>query len=141
MNDRRAFSVAVFAFCNDEVLLIHHKRLGVWLPVGGELEPGETPAEAALRELKEETGLDGTFVPIPGAITGTPAGLLAYEQHRAGSKGLHMNFCFFARVSSQAVVSNGEFEQHRWVGRDDAFDAPQNVVELVARIFAIEPRP
>jgi hypothetical protein len=38
-------------------------------------------------------------------------------------------------------VSNGEFEQHRWVGRDDAFDAPQNVVELVARIFAIEPRP
>ena len=43
MNDRRAFSVAVFAFCNDQVLLIHHKRLAVWLPVGGELEPGERP--------------------------------------------------------------------------------------------------
>ena len=30
-----------------EVLVILHRRLGTWLPLGGELEPGETPLEAA----------------------------------------------------------------------------------------------
>lgn len=28
-----------------------------WFPVGGALEPGETPVEAAVRETREETGL------------------------------------------------------------------------------------
>ena len=35
---------------------MRHKRLDLWLPVGGEVEPGETPLEAARRELREETG-------------------------------------------------------------------------------------
>lgn len=34
-----------------------HKRFGIWTQPGGHLEPGESPAEAALRETKEETGL------------------------------------------------------------------------------------
>jgi 8-oxo-dGTP diphosphatase len=43
MTARRAFSIAVFCRQGGAVLLVHHRRLGTWLPVGGELEPGETP--------------------------------------------------------------------------------------------------
>src|SRR5215210_765656 len=39
-----------------------------WFPVGGALEPGETPVEAAIRETAEETGLK---IGDPGAIVFT----------------------------------------------------------------------
>ncbi len=39
------------------VLLVHHNRCGTWVPPGGHIEPGETFAQTAAREFKEETGL------------------------------------------------------------------------------------
>src|SRR5438132_11251634 len=92
---RRAFSVAVYPRHAGRALLIRHLRLGVWLPPGGELLPGETPLEAAARELLEETGLAGRF-PVTSSVEGTPPGLIGYEEHRAGGKGVHMNFVFVA---------------------------------------------
>ena len=43
--------------------LVFHPRLGVWIPPGGHVEPDETPAEAAVREVTEETGLRATLLP------------------------------------------------------------------------------
>lgn len=40
------------------IILLHHKRLHIWVQPGGHLDPGETPPVAALREAIEETGLD-----------------------------------------------------------------------------------
>ncbi|MFH1779835.1 MAG: NUDIX domain-containing protein, partial [Candidatus Micrarchaeota archaeon] len=43
------------------VLLIFHKKLGLWLPPGGHINEGEMPHEAVLREVKEETGVSTHF--------------------------------------------------------------------------------
>jgi 8-oxo-dGTP diphosphatase len=131
--ERRAFSVAVYARRGGpegKVLIIHHGRLDTWLPVGGELEPGETPLEAARRELIEETGLVGRFSELEDALEGVPPGYLGYEEHQAGSKGLHMNFVFVADVDEGVEVTpNHEFIAHRWVDRVEleAVSSPQNV--------------
>jgi len=129
MDERRAFSVAVYPRYRGQYLLIKHRRLGVWLPPGGECQPGETPLEAAARELVEETGLVGRF-PVVSDIEGTPPGLIGYEEHIAGAKGRHLNFVFVADVDGDAVRPNHEFEEWRWVSSTDGLASPPNVGQL-----------
>jgi dATP pyrophosphohydrolase len=64
LNFKRPESVLVVVHTADgEVLLLHRAdRTDFWQSVTGSLEPGETPIEAARRELEEETGLDGSGI-------------------------------------------------------------------------------
>ncbi|MGW2217585.1 NUDIX domain-containing protein, partial [Nonomuraea sp. NPDC001684] len=41
----------------DQVLLVRRSDTGAWTPVTGIIDPGEQPADAALREVAEETGV------------------------------------------------------------------------------------
>jgi 8-oxo-dGTP pyrophosphatase MutT (NUDIX family) len=64
--DRKPYQLvaSVFVVHEGKVLLVKHRKLGIWLPPGGHVEHDgmgnfiETPEEAAVREVKEETGLD-----------------------------------------------------------------------------------
>lgn len=130
---RRAFSVAVYARKGGRggrVLVILHRRTGHWLPIGGEMEAGETPLEAAVRELREETALVGSFRPLVGHCEGVPPGYIGYEEHLTGVKGLHMNFVFVADIAdADEVTPCDEYTDHRWVDRDqlENLEAPGNV--------------
>jgi 8-oxo-dGTP diphosphatase len=135
MTERRAFSVSIFCRHGGEILLVRHRRLGQWLPVGGEIEPGETPLEAARRELCEETGLEGRFVP-GRLVDGTPPGFIGYEEHQAGAKGLHMNFAFVADVATRDLAGCDEYDQVVWVRNAGQLDCPANVRELIALALA-----
>ena len=42
---------------HDRVLLVHHNKVGRWLYPGGHIDPNEDPAQAAQREVLEETGI------------------------------------------------------------------------------------
>ena len=56
----------------DRVLLQRSSDDGKWQTLGGTLEPGEHPAHAAVREAKEETGLDVVPERLVGVFTRPP---------------------------------------------------------------------
>ena len=54
--------MGAIALADDRLLLVRRSRgpgAGRWSIPGGRVEPGETVAEAVVRELAEETGLEG----------------------------------------------------------------------------------
>ncbi len=140
---RRTFSVSVFVRHECSILLVKHKRLKKWLPVGGECEVGEEPIQAASRELCEETGIERfRFARLPSHPSGVegPRGLMVYEEHEAGRKGqwsyVHMNFAFLVDVPRPVVPEPcDEFTDFRWfAGHEKELSSrmtPPNVSKLV----------
>lgn len=82
---RPRFPVLVHALVwhGEQLLLLRRAGTGVldgcWAPPGGHLEAGETPRQAALRELAEETGLQ-----LPAAHPLEAVALLHFVGHGGG---------------------------------------------------------
>ena len=55
---KREFVATCYIISGEKILLHFHEKLQRWLPPGGHVEENETPAEAALREVEEECGLE-----------------------------------------------------------------------------------
>lgn len=65
MNPSPRVGVGILITRNEQVLLLKRRNVhgsGSWSTPGGHLDYGETPEECAVREAKEETGLDVTAV-------------------------------------------------------------------------------
>ena len=65
----RHFTATGYVVWNQGVLLHWHKKINLWLPPGGHVEPNEDPVEAVLREIFEETGLVSKIFKNPNATT------------------------------------------------------------------------
>ncbi len=108
-------TVGIFIFNQKgEVLLLQsHKWPGAYVVPGGHVELGERIEEAAVREAKEETGLDIydlEFVTFQQFIYDP-----AFWKHR--------HFIFFdyaARADSTDVILNDEAQKYLWIAPGDA---------------------
>lgn len=104
------------------VCLLLHKRAGRWLQPGGHVEGGEHPADAALREAREETGLP---VRHPGAA---PV-LVAVDVHPApkASCGRHLDLRYLLVVDGDPdpAPPPGESQSVRWFPLEEACGAAE----------------
>ncbi len=65
---RLCMTAAGLVIYNQQVLLVKHTKLNIWLAPGGHIDEHELAHKAALREVKEETGIDAVIhsaVPMP----------------------------------------------------------------------------
>ncbi len=101
IHEKIDFTVAIFVVHDGKVLLIHHRKLDKWLPLGGHIELNEDPEQAALREAKEESGLDVELLGVrpPTTSPGTRA-LIAprfLDIHRINEAHEHIGMIYWAR--------------------------------------------
>jgi len=117
------FAVAIFIVYKNRVLLIRHKELKKWLPVGGHIELDEDPEEAIFREVKEETGLEEIeiFGQKPSIKSGGTKFLYPptfLDIHDISQKHKHIGMIYFARAKSDKIVlAQKEHKAIRWFTR------------------------
>ena len=70
---KKAAVLSILKYENNYLLLRRTKEphLGKYIPIGGRIEPFETPRDAALRETKEETGISLLKIKLMGLMTET----------------------------------------------------------------------
>jgi 8-oxo-dGTP pyrophosphatase MutT (NUDIX family) len=120
----RDFTVVVFVIDRGHVLLHRHLKLGLWLPPGGHIEPNELPDEAALREVREEAGIDVALTGGRGLnrdLPDEPRQLVRPEgiQLELISPGHeHIDLIYFARPMADGEALPEVLPGMQWVDED-----------------------
>lgn len=129
-------SVSVAArHADGKLLMIRHAEGGRWLLPGGSVEPGELPADAALREMWEETGVRIRLTRLAGVYGGSEF-IVSYSNDELVS---YVMAVFSARVESvdsrphsNETLEMGFFGEDEIDGLDVARWVPPVLKELRA---------
>jgi len=122
----RDWTATVFVVQDGRTLLLHHRKLDLWLPPGGHIDPHELPHLAAIREAREETGLEIALLANPerdiGGATLLPQPLCVLLEDIAPDH-QHIDLIYAGRVVggrlSHAVAEHRAARWVDWAGLAD----------------------
>ena len=113
------FTVSVYIVYKQQILLHLHKKLNLWLPLGGHINNNELPQEAVIRETKEESGLKiEIYNPDPKINFGDCKQLikpihLILENITPNHQ--HIDMVYFAKAqTNKCKPQKGESQTLRW---------------------------
>ncbi|MEU5260206.1 NUDIX domain-containing protein [Amycolatopsis sp. NPDC021455] len=109
-----SIAVAVSAFIQDDegrILMIRRTDNDLYSIPGGQLELGETLAEATVREVREETGIECQVTGIIGLYS-DPKHVIAYDD---GEVRQEFSICFRAIASGGNLHTSSESKEAFWI--------------------------
>ena len=122
---------AVVRDSEGRILLQQHREGGDWGLPGGAVEPEEDPADALVREVREETSLEVALGRVIGAYGG-PDATLHYDN---GDVTSHVRIAFEARVVGGELQADGvEVLEARFTTAEERARLP--VPPIIARMLA-----
>ncbi|MCY3832344.1 MAG: NUDIX hydrolase [Chloroflexi bacterium] len=119
-------------------LLHFHKRLNRWLQVGGHTDYDRDPAQAALREAREETGLpDLTHYPARDPIVPIDYDIHPIPEYGELPRHLHLDFRYILVTSQPDALAPaaGESTRFRWLGFEEAYEMGAAVDASLLRLL------
>ena len=127
IHEKIDFTVAIFVVHERRVLLVHHRTLDKWLPLGGHIELDEDPEQAALREAREESGLEvellGERPPTTGPGTRALIAPRFLDIHRIHETHEHIGMIYWARPressGGELTLAKSEHHEIRWCAKAD----------------------
>lgn len=105
---------AIVADAQGSILLILRTDNGYWSIPGGGLNPGESVADATMREVKEETGIDCQVTGLVG-IYSDPNHVAAYDD---GEVRQEFSICFTTRMTGGTITTSSESAEVQFVSPD-----------------------
>ncbi len=128
IHEKIDFTAEVFVVHKNKVLLRVHDKLHIWLSVGGHIELDEDPNEAAVREVKEEVGLDVVLWDGNQKFRGEVEGCkelvppVALNRNRVSPTHEHVTLIYFATSATDKVIVEHEgdrSDEWRWLAKDE----------------------
>lgn len=127
-------SVTLFIFdSTGRVLFMRHTDGGLWAPPGGMVEPGETPADAVVREAREEIGVEATPTDLMG-VFGGPEFNLTYDN---GDQVNYVMIAFRCIIDGHPTPDGLEVHEARYVNRQEwkALNTSPWVAYVIPHVF------
>ena len=123
MQTAKHFTVTAFVSTPQATLLHWHRKIGLWLPPGGHVEPGEDPVQAVLREALEETGIEIDILHCapcyqfaePEQVTPPVTIMVEPGESNEGPAHQHVDMIYFARPPAADIAID---EPWRWIPRE-----------------------
>ncbi len=101
---------------HDEVLLTHHKKIGLWLQLGGHTDGDSDVLVAALREAQEESGIEG-IIPLSGAIFDVEVHKI--DEHQGVPEHYHYDVRFALEAPHKDFLVSDESHGLMWISIAD----------------------
>jgi len=121
----RDFVAGAFVVRDGKVLFLKHRKYGIWLQPGGHVEEKETPDEAAIREVKEETGLEVEILDKfrPDIQFGNKAENLPQpinvNVHWVEDGHWHVDFLYVAEIRNRTEEYEYDEEEMKWFSKEE----------------------